>query len=274
MLYSEKISEAIKFISEIIDQKPKRAIILGSGLGSLAESIECPKVIPYDDIPYWPRSTAPGHAGKLIFGIMEGIPTVIMQGRVHFYEGYTMQEVVFPVRVLGQIGINTLIVTNASGGINTDIPPGGIVVIQDHINFMGTNPLIGENDDELGTRFPDMTEAYDREYIQMLESAAEKENICLNRGTYIAFSGPSFETPAEIRMAEAIGADIVGMSTVPEVITANHMGIRVCGISCVANAAAGISKNKLTHQEVLDTMKNSSASICRLISAFLREICE
>lgn len=274
MLYSEKIAEAIKFISAKIDQKPKRAIILGSGLGSLADSIEDPIVIPYQDIPYWPRSTAPGHAGKLIFGIQEGVPTVIMQGRGHYYEGYTMQEVVFPVRVLGQLGINTLIVTNASGGINTDIPAGGIVAIQDHINFMGTNPLIGENDDETGLRFPDMTEAYDREYIQKLETAAEKENISLNRGTYIAFSGPSFETPAEIRMAEAIGADIVGMSTVPEVIAANHMGIRVCGISCVANAAAGISKNKLTHQEVLDTMKNSSASICRLISAFLREIRE
>jgi len=274
MLYSEKISEAFIFLSGKTNQKPKRAIILGSGLGSLAESIEDPKVIPYRDIPYWPRSTAPGHAGKLVFGNLEGVPTVIMQGRVHYYEGYTMEEVVFPVRVLGKFGIRTLIVTNASGGINTDIPPGGIVAVQDHINFMGTNPLIGENNDESGPRFPDMTEAYDREYIQKLEAAAEKENIKINKGTYIAFSGPSFETPAEIRMAEALGADIVGMSTVPEVITANHMGIRVCGISCVANAAAGISKNKLTHQEVLDTMKNSSASICRLISAFLREIRE
>ncbi len=274
MLYSEKMSEAIKFLSEKTGQKPERAIILGSGLGSLAESIEDPIVIPYQDIPYWPRSTAPGHAGKLVFGTLEDTPTVIMQGRVHYYEGYTMEEVVFPVRVLGELGIKSLIVTNASGGINTDIPPGGIVAILDHINFMGTNPLIGENNDDMGPRFPDMTEAYDREYIQKLEEAAKKENIRLNKGTYIAFSGPSFETPAEIRMAEALGADIVGMSTVPEVITANHMGIRVCGISCVANAAAGISKNKLTHQEVLDTMKNSSASICRLISAFLREISE
>ncbi len=272
MLYSEKIFEAIKFLSAKTGHKPERAIILGSGLGSLAESIEDPIVVPYREIPYWPRSTAPGHAGKLIFGNLEGAATVIMQGRVHYYEGYTMEEVVFPVRVLGRLGIKTLIVTNASGGINTDIPPGGIVAIQDHINFMGTNPLIGENDDEAGPRFPDMTEAYDREYIQKLESAAEKENIKINKGTYIAFSGPSFETPAEIRMAEALGADIVGMSTVPEVITANHIGIRVCGISCVANAAAGISKNKLTHQEVLDTMKKSSDSICRLVSAFLREM--
>ena len=211
MLYSEKISEAFIFLSGKTDQKPKRAIILGSGLGSLAESVEDPIVVPYLDIPYWPRSTAPGHAGKLVFGNLEGVPTVIMQGRVHYYEGYSMEEVVFPVRVLGMLGIKSLIVTNASGGINTDIPPGGIVAIQDHINFMGTNPLIGENDDDIGPRFPDMTEAYDREYIQKLEVAAEKENIKINKGTYIAFSGPSFETPAEIRMAEALGADIVGM---------------------------------------------------------------
>ncbi|MDD4160138.1 MAG: purine-nucleoside phosphorylase, partial [Synergistaceae bacterium] len=215
---------------------------------------------------------APGHAGKLIFGNLDGIQAAVMQGRVHYYEGYTMEEVVLPVRVLGLLGIKTLIVTNASGGINTEIPPGGIVAIEDHINFMGTNPLIGENDEVLGVRFPDMTEAYDREYILKLRTAAEKEDLRLYKGVYVAFSGPSFETPAEIRMAKAIGADIVGMSTVPEVIAANHMGIRVCGISCVANAAAGISKNKLTHQEVLDTMKNSSESICRLISAFLREI--
>lgn len=272
MLYSEKISEAVKFLSDKIGRRAERAIILGSGLGSLAESLENSEAIPYQDIPYWPRSTAPGHAGKLIFGNLESAPTVIMQGRVHYYEGYTMQEVVFPVRVLGRFGIKSLIVTNASGGINSEIPPGGIVAIEDHINFMGTNPLMGENDDDMGPRFPDMTEAYDREYIQKLVIAAEKENIDLNMGIYMAFSGPSFETPAEIKMAEIIGADVVGMSTVPEVITANHMGIRVCGISCVANAAAGISKNKLTHQEVLDTMKNSSATICRLISAFLREI--
>lgn len=272
MLYSEKLSEAASYLSGKLTAVPEVALILGSGLGSLAESIMDPIAVPYGDIPYWPRSTAPGHAGRLVFGKLEGVDTVVMQGRVHYYEGYSMQEVVFPIRVLGKIGIKTLIVTNASGGINTDIPPGGIVALQDHINFMGTNPLIGENDDEAGPRFPDMTEAYDREYIAKLAAAAEKENIRLDRGVYIAFSGPSFETPAEIRMAEALGADLVGMSTVPEVIAANHMGIRVCGISCVANAAAGISKNKLTHREVLDTMKESSSSLCRLISSFLREL--
>ncbi len=272
MLYSEKLSEAVRSLSGKISTMPDVAIILGSGLGSVAESVEGPKVIRYDDIPFWPRSTAPGHAGKLVFGKLEGVNVVIMQGRVHYYEGYTMEEVVLPVRVLGRLGIKTLVVTNASGGINEDIPPGGIVAIEDHINFMGTNPLIGENDDEIGPRFPDMTEAYDKEYIIKLETAAKAENIRLDRGVYIAFSGPSFETPAEIRMAKTLGADLVGMSTVPEVIAANHMGIRICGISSVANAAAGISKNKLAHQEVLDTIKGSSESLCRLIFAFLREI--
>ena len=272
MLYTEKIVEALKFLTKEVAIKPTLGLILGSGLGSLAESMKDPKIIPYNEIPHWPHSTAPGHAGKLLFGELEGISTVIMQGRVHYYEGYKMEEVIFPVRVLGLFGIKTLIVTNASGGINRDIPPGGIVAIEDHINFMGSNPLIGENDEDLGLRFPDMSEAYDKEYIEKLFTAAKKENIKLNKGIYIAFSGPSFETPAEIRMARVLGADAVGMSTVPEVIAANHMGIRVCGISCVANAAAGISENKLTHKEVLATMEKSSNSICRLISAFLKEI--
>ena len=272
MLYSEKIAEALNFLTKEVAIKPRIGLILGSGLGSLAENMKEPKVIPYSDIPHWPHSTAPGHAGKLLFGELEGISTVIMQGRVHYYEGYRMEEVIFPVRVLGLLGIKTLIVTNASGGINRDILPGGIVAIEDHINFMGSNPLIGENDDELGLRFPDMSEAYDKEYIEKLFEAAEKENISLKRGIYIAFSGPSFETPAEIRMARVLGADAVGMSTVPEVIAANHLGIRVCGISCVANSAAGISQNRLTHREVLETMEKSSDSICRLISAFLKEI--
>ena len=272
MLYSEKLTEAVKSLSEKISAIPDVAIVLGSGLGSIADSVGSPKVVRYEEIPFWPRSTAPGHAGKLVFGELEGTKVVLMQGRVHYYEGYTMEEVVFPVRVLGLLGVKTLVVTNASGGINESIPAGGIVAIEDHINFMGTNPLIGENDDKSGPRFPDMTEAFDREYIGRLEKAAKKENIDLYRGIYIAFSGPSFETPAEIRMAKTMGADLVGMSTVPEVIAANHMGIRVCGISCVANAAAGISKNKLTHQEVLDTMKGSSESLCRLIFAFLREL--
>jgi purine-nucleoside phosphorylase len=272
MLYSEKIAEALGYIENKISTQPDVGIILGSGLGKLAEKAEKPVVIPYEDIPYWPRSTAPGHAGKLVLGYIEGRYTAIMQGRVHYYEGYTMKEVTFPTRVLGVMGIKALVATNASGGVNTDIKPGSIVAIKDHINYMGTNPLIGENCDEWGPRFPDMTTAYDNEFRKSLKNAADKEMIDLNEGVYIAFSGPSFETPAEIVIARKLGADLVGMSTVPEVIVANHMGIRVCGISCVANYAAGITENKLTHQEVLDTMDKAGDSICRLIAGFLREM--
>lgn len=272
VLYAEKIAEAVKHISQKTDVRPEVGLILGSGLGNLADKMEVSTSIPYSDISYWPRSTAPGHHGKLLFGSLAGIPSVIMQGRIHYYEGYTMEEVVLPVRVLGLLGLKTLIVTNASGGINRDIPPGGITVIEDHINCMGSNPLIGQNYDELGPRFPDMSAAYDREYIQKLFIAAAKTGITLHRGVYMAFTGPSFETPAEIRMAERMGADIVGMSTVPEVIAANHMGIRVCGISCVANAAAGISKERLTHSEVLHTMMESSGSFSELIFAFMKEL--
>jgi len=272
MLYSEKIAEAVGYIEKIIKASPDIAVILGSGLGKLAEETEYKVVIPYEDIPYWPRSTAPGHAGKLVFGNIQGRYTAIMQGRVHYYEGYAMKEVTFPLRVLGAMGIKTVVPTNASGAVNTDIKPGTIVAITDHINYMGTNPLIGENCDDFGPRFPDMTSAYDPELRHKLMTAAEKEGIKIDEGVYIAFSGPSFETPAEIRMARILGADLVGMSTVPEVIVANHMGIKVCGISCVANYAAGITKNKLTHQEVLDTMDKASDSICRLIAAFIKEI--
>ena len=183
-----------------------------------------------------------------------------------------MAEVTFPVRVLGQLGIKALVVTNASGAVNTDIAPGSIVAIEDHINYMGTNPLIGVNNDDWGTRFPDMTAAYDKEFLRVLEHAAAKEGIALRRGVYIAFSGPSFETPAEIRMTRTFGADIVGMSTVPEVIAANHMGIRVLGISCAANYAAGITSEKLTHQEVLETMSKAGESVARLIEAFIEEV--
>lgn len=272
MHYKEKVDEALLYIDKKIKIKPEFAIILGSGLGRLADSVKNAVIIPYSDIPYWPRSTAPGHAGKLVIGYLEGRPVAIMQGRVHYYEGYTMEEISYPIRVLGKLGIKALIATNASGGIKADILPGTIVGISDHINFMGDNPLIGENDDEIGTRFPDMSQTYDREFLNVLQKSAEKEGIVFEKGVYIGFSGPSFETPAEIVMSRILGADIVGMSTVPEVITANHMGIRVCGISCVANYAAGMSDNKLTHHEVLQTMNKSSDSICRLICTFLKDI--
>ncbi len=272
MYHWDKVDEALRYIEKRTSLRPQAAIVLGSGLGRVAEQLERPEIIPYEEIPYWPRSTAPGHEGKLLLGYLRGVPVAVMQGRVHYYEGYTMAEVTFPVRVLGQLGVKALVATNASGAVNTDIAPGSIVAIEDHINFMGTNPLIGVNNDNWGTRFPDMTEAYDKEFLRVLERAAAKEGLALRRGVYIAFSGPSFETPAEVRMARALGADIVGMSTVPEVIAANHMGIRVLGLSCAANYGAGITAEKLTHQEVLETMSQAGESVARLIEAFIGEV--
>ena len=270
MYHWDKVDEALRYIEKRSALRPKAAIVLGSGLGRVAEQLERPEIIPYEEIPYWPRSTAP--EGKLLLGSLRGTPVAAMQGRAHYYEGYTMPEVTFPVRVLGQLGIEALVVTNASGAVNTDIRPGSIVAIEDHINFMGTNPLIGVNNDDWGVRFPDMTEAYDREFLRVLEQAASKEGIELRRGVYIAFSGPSFETPAEVCMARMLGADIVGMSTVPEVIAANHMGIRVLGVSCAANYGAGITSEKLTHQEVLETMSKAGETVARLIEAFIEEV--
>lgn len=272
MTLKEKIEEAVRYIETKIKTKPKVAIVLGSGLGALADKVEEPVSVDYTEIPNWPRSTISGHVGKLVAGKLEGVQVIIMQGRVHFYEGYSMAEVTFPTRALRLLGAESIVVTNASGGINPDIEPGTLIAIDDHINFMGTNPLIGANIDSFGPRFPDMTKAYDEEYIGILEKIAKREKIALIRGTYIGFSGPSFETPAEIRMARTMGADAVGMSTVPEVIVANHMGMRVCGISCVANFAAGITNEKLTHDEVLATMNAAAESVCTLVSGFLKEL--
>jgi len=270
--YADKVNEALSFLKTKTNQIPEVAIVLGSGLGGLADKIENAESISYADIPYWPRSTAPGHAGKLIIGALAGRRVVAMQGRVHYYEGYTMQEVTFPTRVLGLWGVKTFVATNASGAINTSLAAGTIVALQNHINMMGYNPLIGQNNDEWGVRFPDMTHPYDEEYLKILEKTAAREKIAFALGTYAAMTGPSFETAAEVRMLRTLGADVVGMSTVPEVIVANHMGMRVCGLSCVANAAAGITGNKLTHQEVLDTMNKTAASLCLLIESFLREM--
>ena len=266
------VTEALVFVRERIASPPRVGIVLGSGLGGIADALRGSVAIPYEDIPHWPRTTAQGHAGRLVFGELEGVDVVVMQGRVHHYEGYSMGELTFPLRVLGEIGISTLFATNASGGVNLGYKAGDLVAVYDHINFMGINPLVGRNNEKWGPRFPDMSYAYDREYLEMLESAAAEEKISLHRGVYIAFSGPSFETPAEIRMARVMGADIVGMSTIPEVITANHMNIRVAAVSCVANFAAGVKPEKLHHQEVLDSMARAACSMERLLRAFLRKI--
>lgn len=272
MLLSDKLQQTSVFLRSKINVRPEISIILGSGLGALADSVEDSVIVGYEEIPFWPRSTVAGHSGRLVAGRLCGRQVAVMQGRVHFYEGYSMEEVAFPVRVLGMLGAKSLIVTNVSGGIDTAVPPGTLYAITDHINFMGANPLIGENLDGLGPRFPDMTHTYDGEYIEKLEKTAAKLNIRLERGVYMGFSGPSFETPAEIRMARVLGADLAGMSTVPEVIAAGHAGMRVCGISCVANYAAGITNEKLTHAEVLEAVSAASDSVVRLISAFLSEI--
>jgi purine-nucleoside phosphorylase len=273
MANSMKVTLALAEISRRSELLcPRVGIILGSGLGGIADAVSDATIIPYEEIPHWPRATAIGHAGRLVLGKLEGIPVAVMQGRVHYYEGYGMDKVTFPVRVLGELGIGSLIVTNAAGGINLGYKSGDLVAIYDHINYMGTNPLIGENEEKWGPRFPDMTYAYDPEYLDLLDASAKEERIALHRGVYVAFSGPSYETPAEIRMARAFGADAVGMSTVPEVITANHMGVKTAAISCVSNFAAGVKAEKLCHQEVLDGMARAADSLTRLIRAFLRRL--
>lgn len=248
-----QIRETAAAISARHPETPRLGLILGSGLGHYADTFRERTVIPYDKLPHFPRSGVPGHAGNLVLGAAEGIPAVALQGRAHLYEGYTMAEVAFPVRVLGALGIRQLIVTNAAGGIDQEFKPGDLMLITDHINLMGGNPLIGSNIDELGPRFPDMSEAYDPAMREITMRAAAERGIALREGVYAGLTGPAFETPAEIRMCRILGADAVGMSTVPEVMVANHMGIRVLGISCITNMAAGMMPRKLSHAEVMET---------------------
>lgn len=247
------LKEASGYLLERIPFIPELGIILGSGLGKLAERVEAPTVIDYVDIPHFPVSTVIGHSGKLIVGTLASRRVMVLQGRFHYYEGYDMHEVTFPVRVMQLLGINGLIVTNAAGGVNRGYHPGDLVVIQDHINLMGNNPLRGANLSELGPRFPDLSEAYNGKWREKALSLMPEHGIAPQQGIYAALSGPTYETPSEIRYLRTIGADLVGMSTVPEVIAANHGGMRVLGISCVTNMAAGILQQKLDHKEVLAT---------------------
>jgi purine-nucleoside phosphorylase len=268
----EKVKAASAFLKERISSSPESAVILGSGLGSFADSLEGRTVIPYEEIPHWPLSTAPGHGGRLVHGRLGDRELLVMQGRVHYYEGYPMEEVVFPVRVLAQLGVKNLVITNASGGVDVSLSPGDIVLLEDHVNFMGANPLRGPDTPGWNDRFPDMTRCYEEKFIAAFEAAGAAEGAPVRRGVYFAFSGPSFETPAEIRMARALGATVVGMSTVPEAITANAMGLRVCALSCVANAAAGMTMNRLSGQEVLDEMAKTSEKLIRLLNRFFKEM--
>ncbi len=255
------IGYAVEFLSEQTGIRPQVAVVLGSGLGAFAQELSEALAIPYSEIPGFPQSTAVGHAGKLIFGYVDGVPTAVMAGRFHLYEGYTAAQAAFGVRVLGRLGAKHLIVTNAAGGIGAQLTEGCLVLITDHINLQGQNPLTGPNDASLGPRFPDMTEAYSAR----ARSIALELHPDLKEGVYAALPGPSYETPAEIRYLRIIGADLVGMSTVPEVIAANHMGIEVLGISCVTNLAAGMSGKKLNHEEVLAAGEQVRGSLVTLL---------
>jgi purine-nucleoside phosphorylase len=248
-----RIGAARAFLAARTPLRPRVALVLGSGLGGFAAELADAVEIPYSEIPHWPCSTAVGHAGRLFLGMLGAVPVAVMSGRVHLYEGYTPAQVTFPVRVLGGLGVRAMVFTNAAGGINLALERGGLVLISDHINLQGSNPLAGPNLDALGPRFPDMSEAYCRRYREIALRTAREMDIPLAEGVYVAVLGPSYETPAEIRFLRAIGADVVGMSTVPEVIAANHMGIKVLGISCVTNMAAGVLPRKISHQEVLET---------------------
>jgi purine-nucleoside phosphorylase len=242
-------------------------VVLGSGLGAFADTLDDVVETPYSAIPGWPVSTAAGHAGKLVEGRIGDTKVVVLAGRAHLYEGYSAQQVTFGIRELTRRGVRSLVLTNAAGGINEKYRPGDLVLISDHINLLGTNPLTGPNDDTLGPRFPDMTEAYSREYREIAKHAGHELGIVLDEGVYVAVPGPSYETPAEIRYMRTIGADLVGMSTVPEAIVANHMGMKVLAISCVTNAAAGILPQKLVHQEVLDTGARVRDTLVKLLQA-------
>ena len=264
-----RIRQTLEAIQKRHPTPPRLGLILGSGLGAYADTLHCKTVIPFDELPNFPSSTVTGHSGNLVLGVAEGVPAAVLQGRGHFYEGYTMAELAFPVRVLGGLGIRHLILTNAAGGIRMDFRPGDLMLITDHINLMGANPLIGPNLDELGARFPDMSEAYNGAMRQIAARVARDQCIPLQSGIYAALAGPSYETPAEIRMLRTLGVDAVGMSTVPEVIVANHMGIKVLGISCIANMAAGILPRKLTHQEVMDTTHRVREQIISLLCGII-----
>ena len=246
------MSAASDFIESVATVRPRMAVVLGSGLGAFADSLENPSVINYHDIPDWPRSTAVGHAGKLVIGTIEGLPVAALAGPPHLYEGYSAQQVVFGIRTLSRFGVDSLVLTNAAGGINPGYRPGQLVLISDHINLTGQNPLTGSNDESSGPRFPDMSEAYSKQYRGIAKKAGSDMGLDLAEGVYAALPGPSYETPAEIRYLRTIGADLVGMSTVPEVIAANHMRMKVLGISCVTNFAAGVTDQKLDHKEVLE----------------------
>lgn len=265
-----RLDEAAAAVRARTALRPAIGVVLGSGLGAFADALEEAVAVPFAEIPHFPASTVAGHGGALVVGRSRGVPVAVMKGRVHFYEGYSLEQVVFPVRVLGRLGVKTLVVTNAAGAINPAFSPGDLMVIEDHLNLLG-NPLLGPNDEALGPRFPDLSEAYDRGLRDVAEAACRAASVRVHRGVYVSLTGPSYETPAEIRMFRTLGADAVGMSTVPEVIAARHIGMRVAGLSCLTNMAAGVTDRKLDHREVLETGERVRGALLEALARIVTE---
>lgn len=268
----QRLEEAALHIKKARDTRPRIGVVLGSGLGAFVDQIEGKVVLPYDEIPHFKKTTVEGHEGRLILGNIAGIEVAVMQGRYHAYEGHDLDQVVFPVRLLARLGIDSIILTNASGGINTSYCAGDLVMITDHINMSGQNPLVGPNIAELGPRFPDMTRAYDPELQKILIAQASSEKVDLKKGIYAGVLGPTYETPAEVKMLRTLGADLVGMSTVPESIAANHLGLRVAGVSCVTNMAAGIENEQLKHEDIKEQALKVMDKFSRLLCSSIKEM--
>lgn len=271
----EHIDQAADAVRQRTSHKPRVGLILGSGLNSLADSVGKPDIIPYNELPHWPVSTVFGHAGRLVIGELEGQTVMVMQGRIHFYEGYSLSQITLPVRVMLRLGLEIMFVTNAAGGVKPDFVPGDVMLITDHLNLMGmtgANPLMGPNIDELGPRFPDMSQAYDRQLMATARQVASNENIPLREGVYCALSGPSFEGPADLRFLRIAGADAVGMSTVPEVIVARHGRMRVLGLSGISNKANFDGSTPTTHEEVIEAGKIISPKVEKIIRGILRAL--
>lgn len=268
----EKIDEAKRFIQPKLKSTPRIGLVLGSGLGVLGDEVEDAVKVPFGEIPNFPVSTVSGHAGQLVIGQLAGQEVIVMQGRFHFYEGWSLEEVTFPIRVMKALGVEIVFVTNAAGGIDPSWSAGDLMLIQDHINLTGRNPLVGPNEAELGPRFPDMSNAYNRELRSLAKGVADQLGIPLREGVYVGVSGPSYETPAEIKMFRMVGGHAVGMSTVPEVIVANHSGLKVIGITCISNMAAGILDQPLSHDEVMETTEKAKAHFIKLVKSIVKEL--
>ncbi|PRY78431.1 purine-nucleoside phosphorylase [Alkalibacterium olivapovliticus] len=269
--YTIAIEKAAEFLKEKGMEKPEIGLILGSGLGELADETTDSIEVPYEDIPGFPVSTVEGHAGKLVYGTLGGRTVLAMQGRFHFYEGYSLQEVTFPVRVMKALGVTSLVVTNAAGGVNENFTPGDLMIITDHINMTGGNPLLGPNNNSFGPRFTDMSVAYDKGYQSIVEDVAKENGIAIQKGVYLGLTGPTYETPAEVRMVRTLGGDAVGMSTVPEVIVARHAGLKVAGISCITNYAAGMQES-LNHDEVVEVTTRVRDSFKTLVKEVITKL--